>query len=352
MLDNANKVVRRLLQTRTPDHQAQMKIQKAPKATATIAAIADMGKGKNKKPYRVNKANKCMFCGGPHRPSWCSKFCSIAERQKAYKAKNGLEPCPRCILMPHKGDCLPCHHQQCKKPNAHGTLACPFWMAMIKASPVKPVTLGCIGATPYTRSSRAIALATATVTAESDADIDISEKTVACLLDSGAQRTCITRATVQKLNLKRIKIENTSLIGFGTRKGQNKPYDIVKVELSKTGFRGKIVVNALVVENLNPINMTEISSCAKKIHAKGIKLADARLTNSKSDTLNINMIIGNDYYYKLINHKIPTRRLNNIFIVESYFGACLAGPIPGSTRTPIDAVNNITLMYLKNPQHY
>ena len=105
-------------------------------------------------------------------------------------------------------------------------------------------------------------------------------------------------------------------------------------------------MNALVVENLNPINMTGISSCAKKIHAKGIKLADARITNSKSDTLNIDMIIGNDYYYKLINHKIPTRRLYNIFIVESYFGACLAGPIPGSTRTPTDAVNNITLMYL------
>ena len=47
--------------------------------------------------------------------------------------------------------------------------------------------------------------------------------------------------------------------------------------------------------------MTGISKFALKLKSKGLDMADSRLVNSKSDTVNTDLLVGTDYYDEMVS---------------------------------------------------
>ena len=89
--------------------------------------------------------------------------------------------------------------------------------------------------------------------------------------------------------------EKACLLGFGAKRPVNTIFNIVKVCLGVPFSNKEVQVDAYVVEKINPVHMLGIAKLAKKIQGKGIKLADWGLTNSKSDIIELDLLIGSDF---------------------------------------------------------
>ena len=117
------------------------------------------------------------------------------------------------------------------------------------------------------------------------------------LVDQCAQRTLVTKSLADRLGLQVKSTEKACLLGFGARRPVNTIFEIVKVSLGVPFSNKEIQVDAYVVDKLNPVHMLGIAKLAKKIQGKGIQLADWRLTNSKSDITELDLLIDSDFFW-------------------------------------------------------
>ena len=69
------------------------------------------------------------------------------------------------------------------------------------------------------------------------------------------------------------------------------------ITLYKPGFSGKARITALVVDGpSSTCSMSEACLFAKHLQKIGVKLADSRLLNQKTDVLLSDILVGMDYY--------------------------------------------------------
>ena len=131
------------------------------------------------------------------------------------------------------------------------------------------------------------------------------------LIDTGSQRTFITQ---------------DYLTTFGSFHSTRKTYDIVSFSLSTE--TENIKIKALVTPIICPL-----LSVMKKLkippELKGLKLAD-RLQSSEN--LDVDIIIGNDYYGQLITGKIIKTENKALIAIESKFGWLLSGPVQNESN--------------------
>ena len=86
--------------------------------------------------------------------------------------------------------------------------------------------------------------------------------------------------------------------------------------------------------------MTGICKFASRLQSKGIDLADRRLVNSKKDTVNIDLLLGADYYDLMVSPFHRPKQVCGMWLSKTIFGHyMLKGRIPGSSEAVKQDVN-------------
>ena len=156
------------------------------------------------------------------------------------------------------------------------------------------------------RTSRTTALETVVLTAlnRESSHLPIHEKQVACMLDTGAQRSVITKQCVLSMGFPIVGQERVALQGFNERSPRNLTYKVAQVQIGKIHKSAKpITIDALVVNDINRLKMVGAAAFAKKLAKKNYSLADHRLLNTKSDELSLDMLVGNEHRHRIISPK-------------------------------------------------
>ena len=116
------------------------------------------------------------------------------------------------------------------------------------------------------KKQRSVALETGSFIAlnEEAVKLPIHDRAVAALLDSGAQRSLITKDAVDRCGFTIKAIEPATLQGFDNDTPKNKNYKVAEVIMGKVGKK-PVVLDALVINKINSIQMTGICALAKKV---------------------------------------------------------------------------------------
>ena len=228
------------------------------------------------------KKSNCRFCqSAEHTSTKCTKYLTPKSRIAALRSRFGSDVCQKCTRK-HTGACRKYFWGYCTlykscKENPHHFSICPNrGKTSTSKSITNPLLVETVVAHPicnanvlegpsYTRAEgyktknshdtndpknigglyvtnkrkRSVALETATFTAFNDScsNLPIHERGVSALLDTGAQRSMVTSATVERLGLETVEREAATLQGFGNLRPVNKIYDIVRVNLGKVDFK-------------------------------------------------------------------------------------------------------------------
>ena len=313
------------------------------------ASITAVGKNFPTKRNPPRKKKTCFYCSSEsHIASRCPKFPTVSTRMQVVRDRGG-NPCKKCIISHDVGKpCLPCGFKACKDSKTdseHGILACPMILSQLKTQ--APVPESKVVKVTTQKKVCSVALPTLTAQIESSAT-DKSLTSVACLLDTAAQTSLIHRDVVERLKIEPFRQEFTTLVGFNMARPVAKNYDVVKVKLVKAGYSHKVTLSCLVIDK-NPAicNMMGVCQLAKKLHKKGADIADARLLNQKRDVLTADILIGADYFMSVVCSNVPPTRLVGNYLLNTGFGQCIIGKIPGSTKL-VDptAINQLTVNHV------
>ena len=312
--------------------------------------------GKKSKWKSGKKGYKCVFCqSGEHSSSKCTAVSSVEARTKFLKRVRN-DPCPACMKK-HSDACDPkyfCQDASCVAANGqHAYLLCPRIIAAL----VQPQTIAQVARFPLSanvnntarKDQKAVALPTAVMTAFNPAALrlPLEQRNVSVMADTGGQRTLITKAAATRLGLDVIGSERACLQGFGTKGGSNHKFDIVSIKLGMVGNENPVTLDAFVVPSLNPLHMAGAAKIAKKLALKGVTLADWRLLDSKSDIVSFDVLVGSDFYYKIVSPQKLPKQISGMWLLYTWSGqAMLIGKIPGSA---IDKQNqNVNYITIQN----
>ena len=97
--------------------------------------------------------------------------------------------------------------------------------------------------------------------------------------------------------------------------------------------------------------MPGISKFALKLKSKGLDMADSRLVNSKSDTVNTDLLVGADYYDEIVSPRHMSKQMYGMWLRRTIYGQyLLQGKIPGSSEAVKNSVNtlHITIHHIAN----
>ena len=312
-------------------------------------------KGSSKK-FTNFKDRKCTFCGESHASSKCPNVKSVEERVKILQ-KDRKDNCNICWSKHQSSQKCPdkfcCNDSSCTDSKViHAKLLCPKTISEIPNT----VAIQCVNSVPTSSSintakcdQKAVALPTAVMIAHNPGalKLPIEQRNVALMLDSGGQRTLVTREAADRLGLEVVGTETACLQGYGAKHGTNGKFDVVTIKLGRVSDNNPICLDAFVVPKMNSLHMAGASKFAKKLESKGIKLADWRLTESKTDIISFDVLVGADFFYKIVSPVKPPKQIFGMWLPCTILGThMLWGKIPGSA---IDK-SNCTVNYV-NIQH-
>ena len=125
--------------------------------------------------------------------------------------------------------------------------------------------------------------------------------TICLILDSGSQRTYITKGSADELNLKLGEPEEFSVVTFGVNKPKNISCQSSELQLALKD-KSIMTLNVKVVPSITgkitrfPLEPEDIEFLKQEGWEKN--LADTLPTSIES--FNVEMLIGNDYYFELL----------------------------------------------------
>ena len=294
---------------------------------------------------------KCLFCGGNHRSQICEKVKDIKTRENAIKTKHP-RLCFKCGYNKHPNynKCFYktlCHDKDCSGSPKHGRLYCPKFCKGVNNHQINqvssiPALVHAVG-----QESKSVALPTGIffVKDKHAEKLPVEERNLRALLDSAAQKTLISKAAVERLNLKVDSSEKACLLGYGNKRPTNNIFNIVRVLLGLPYSDKKVSVEAYVVDKLNAVHMLGIAKVAKRIQSKGVTIADWMLINTKADIVNFDILVGADHFWKLVNpYKLPIERMGMMLTPDRWGRYLIMGKIPGSSKIPKhQSVNYISI---------
>ena len=178
---------------------------------------------------------KCLFCGGNHRALTCEKVNDIKARQNIIKTKHP-KLCIKCgnNKHPNYSKCFfktLCHDKDCSGSPKHGKIYCPKVCKGTNTYAVKqissiPALVQAVG-----HESKSVALPTGIffVKGKEAEKLPAEQRNLRALLDSAAQKTLISKAAVDRLNLKVDSSEKACLLGYGNKRLTNNICNIYSV---------------------------------------------------------------------------------------------------------------------------
>ena len=152
--------------------------------------------------------------------------------------------------------------------------------------------------------------------------------TVRLMLDGGSQRSYMTQRVKDELGLQPEHVEQVQIKTFGSETTTVQTVEVVRVGISlRTGDTIQVTFSVvpLICEPLScqPIAYTK----AKYSHLEGLDLADhSRI----GDELQIDALIGSDYYWQIATGKVIQTE-NSPTAIHTHLGWVLSGPVSSFT---------------------
>ena len=163
---------------------------------------------------------------------------------------------------------------------------------------------------------------------------------VCVILDSGSQRSYISRKVKNTLNLEPLNLQRLSIVTFGAKR-DSKLCEAVNVGMKmKHGTNHEFSV--LVVPHIcEPISPQPISVCLENCeHLSQLDLADS----SGDSPLEVDFLIGSDYYWTLATGEVKRGATGPVAMMTK-LGWVLSGPVSSIlTETPVTSLITHTLL--------
>ena len=87
---------------------------------------------------------------------------------------------------------------------------------------------------------------------------------------------------------------------------------------------------------LNKVHMAGASKFARKLDVKKYSLADWRLLHNKSDIISVDILVGADYFYKIVNPVKPPILAYGMWLPYTIYGDVLLwGKFSGSAESKL-----------------
>ncbi|XP_049864868.1 uncharacterized protein LOC126366028 [Pectinophora gossypiella] len=266
----------------------------------------------NMKKPRLN----CIFCSGAHYNDQCKTVRTIKDRQIKLKGR-----CFYCFVQGHWSKTCKINKKCIHCGGRHNRALCPKVCDSVKVKTLHTNTSVKSG-----NSTTALQTAVVTVLNENKCD----KVNCRILMDSGSQRSYVTKRIATELNLAVIEEHHLSVFTFGT--DQPLEYDSPLVKLNiLTRTNEEVVLYANVV----PTIAQHVSYPGEELyHWKN----ECILADDGSLGDQVDILIGNDYYFTVID-TTKKRITENLFLVDSKFGWMLTGK---TEKKNIDNLSVIT----------
>ena len=166
------------------------------------------------------------------------------------------------------------------------------------------------------------------------------------ILDSGSQRTYVTKQVQNTLSLKPLRTETVIIKTFGSKQGSTQTCDVVEFSI-KAKDGAMIYVTALVVPIVcDPVCHQPVSLTQRTYdYLSGLDLADSSTSGAELD---IDVLIGSDYYWTLVTGRI-LRNQDGPTAIHTRLGWILPGPTVASdvmdqTDTIVNLISSHSLL--------
>ncbi|XP_028400806.1 uncharacterized protein LOC114523939 [Dendronephthya gigantea] len=186
---------------------------------------------------------------------------------------------------------------------------------------------GSVQATTTTTGQQRSSVLLQTATAYAYNSVNSKKVMIRILFDSGSQRSYITNELKQKLDLKSEKRETLHLNTFGNDGFKKQNCEMFSFNLQGKNSEIDIEISALAFPVICSPVTTTIDVQAYP-HLDGLQLAD----NSDIENQSIDMLLGADYYYKIITGEIVNGD-NGPTAVASKLGWLLLGPTSNTSSS-------------------
>ena len=171
-----------------------------------------------------------------------------------------------------------------------------------------------------------------------------SEGGVTCklLLDSGSQRTYVTKRICDIIKANKKEKCRLSTGTFGGACSEMRTHDIVEVTVKGKVAPAEMVTNAVVVDSIyRPIQNQMVRSCKQLYkHLQPLMLADYSKDNKNVE---IDILAGIDYYWNVVTGSVIRGREGPIAI-HTIFGYALSGPLNNENRNHLQASTNTNMV--------
>ena len=288
----------------------------------------------------------CCYCQQPHPSNSCSNVTQIDARKQILKGSG------RCFCCLRKGHIS----RECRSPRKcpkcagrHHISICPrnhssdASRSSIESSVSQPEPTGVPGATKPGLNPNATAFATPPTSVTMCAGVDKSvllqtaqatvynpqkpqlSLRVRAILDSGSQRSYVTNKIKSALSLTPEGTQMLSIASFGSEGRQPTACEVVHIAM-KTNHGVELELTMFSVPHIcEPLRAQPISLCAINCdHLAQLELADSCCDKS---TLEVDMLIGSDYYWDLATGEIR-RGKGGPVAINTKLGWVLSGPAP------------------------
>ncbi|XP_042902562.1 uncharacterized protein [Parasteatoda tepidariorum] len=163
-------------------------------------------------------------------------------------------------------------------------------------------------------------------------------KLARCFLDGGSQSSFVSSKLVDTLKLPVISASHLDIQAFESPANVGHMRRQVKFQLSSIWDESKVNVTAFESSNKYASHLpssTDVSLLAKN---KRMKLADP---DDSLSNLSIEILIGADFYWIVMNSEAPVRLSESLALVPSSFGWVLSGTRSHATVSFISTVHNV-----------
>ena len=161
---------------------------------------------------------------------------------------------------------------------------------------------------------------------------------VRAILDTGSQRSYVTDGVKQALSLETEEVQQLSIATFGAAGHKSQRFEVLRVGLKMKDGKNQELKLIKVPSICEPLTAQPISLCLNKHdHLNRLDLADY---SDGQETLQIDVLIGADYYWELVTGK-TSRGKDGPVAVHTRLGWVLSGPAP-KTKQSKNSVNLLT----------
>ena len=252
---------------------------------------------------------KCLFCRGPHYSDKCDNVTDLQTRKEHVKKQK------RCFI------CLKSDHvmKNCKSTKGcyyckgkHNSAICD------KREPSQSTT------NLHVRSNTSVLLQTAQVILFGESGNQVR---VRALLDSGSQKSFISKRIRDVLKLTTKDTENLSIATFGKNESKITKVDCVEFSMKGLSNRDKILMKAYCVPTIClPLCDQRIKYAKENFeHIKDLDLAD-----TGEGELDVDLLIGSDFYWSVFSGTVLRGDGCGPVALESKVGWILSGSLQGN----------------------